>query len=258
MEESTEQSIGRLIERLDSPRFSERARATLELQRLGPAAIESLEKVVVRGSSEAAGRALGILKRNFLSDNEQLSAPAREALQRIAELENHPSALQAQRILTPPEPKPSAARPRQVPMPAVPMNQQIQVQIKSVNGQREIKINENGREFRFRDDGDGIAVERPDGQGGVKKDRYKDKGELKEKDPAAHKMYERYAGQGNRIQFQIGDPFRRGFPGFQIRPRNDIRPRRSIPEIRRPQPPTPRPAPPQRTPKPKLDDIIEV
>ena len=228
----------------------------MDLQRLGSAAIESLERVVLHGSSEAAGRALGILKRNFFSDSEQLSAPAREALQRIAQTENHPSALQAQRILTPPEPepKPSAARPRQVPLPVAPMNQQIQVQIKSVNGQREIKINENGREFRFRDDGDGIAVERPDGKGGVQKDRYKDKAELKEKDPDAYQVYERYAGRGNRIQLQIGGPFRRAFPRFQMQPGIEVQPRRTIPEIRRPQPPAPRPAPT----KPKLGDIIEV
>ncbi len=258
IDDATEQTVQRLIEQLDSPRFSERMRATTNLQRLGSAAVKPLEKVVLGGSSEAAGRGLGILHSHSKSDDPQLATTAREALQRIAESDG-PSAPLAQRILTPPQSASGSkgTRPVAVPMPAVPVNQRIQVQIKSVNGQREIKVNENGREYRFSDLGDGLAVERPDGKGGLKKDRYKSKEELKEKDPAAYEIYKRYAGQGNGIQLQIGGPFGRGFPNLQIQPRIEIRPRRTIPQLRRPDA-IPRPAPPKPAPTPKLDNKIEV
>jgi hypothetical protein len=259
------------IEKLDAPRFSERARASLELQRLGSAAIEPLEKVVRNGDSEAAGRALGILKRNFLSDNPKLSDPAREVLSRIANTEDHPQAPFAQRILTPPESEAQpSARPRALRVPApVPIKMNIQVQIKSVNGKKDIQIKQNGQQFRFRDQADGIEVERPDGKGGIKKDKYKDKDELKTKDPEAHQIYERYSGKGNRIQIQIGQPFQKQIPRFQIQPRIEIRPRRTLPDLRRPDGEAPRAVPPQAVPpqpaprpvpkpKPKLSDTIEV
>ena len=263
-----DQQVQQWIERLDAPRFSDRARASLELQRLGSAAIEPLEKVVLEGESEAAQRALGILKRNLLSDNPKSSDPAREVLQRIAETDNHPQAPIAERILTPPEsePQPSAQR-RALPRPVAPIRMNIQVQIRSVNGKKDIQIKQNGQEFRFRDEADGIAVERPDGKGGVKKEKYKDKEELKTKDPEAHQIYERYSGQGNRIQIQIGQPFQRQIPGLQIRPRIQVRPPQALPNQRRPkadtppapaQPTPPQPAPPQPAPTPKLSDTIEV
>ncbi len=264
-----DQQVQRWIERLDAPRFSDRARASLELQRLGSAAIEPLEKVVLQGDSEAAERALGILKRNLLSDNPKFSDPAREVLQRIAKTENHPQAPFAERILTPPEsePQPSARR-LAVPMRVAPMKMNIQVQIRSVNGKKDIQIKQNGQQFRFRDEGDGIAVERPDGKGGVKKEKYKNKEELKTKDPEAHQIYERYSGNGNRIQIRIGQPFQRQVPGLQIRPRIEVRPPQALPDQRRPKaetpPAPPQPAPPQPAPqrpappRPKLSDTIEV
>lgn len=252
---SIDEKVQQLIERLDSSRFSDRARATSELQRMGAAAIEPLEKVVLNGSSEAAIRALSILKQNFKSDSGQLSDPARQALERIARAEDHPNAQLADQILNPPPPMPKTPAPRRRP-PALPMNRRIQVAIKSVNGQREIKITEDGRKFKFNDVEGGIAVERPDGKGGVKKERYKDKDEMKEKDPEAYSIYQKYVGK-NRIQFKFGQPFGPGIPQFAPQPGIELRERRAIPELRRP--PAPRGAPaPREAPKPKLDNTIEV
>ena len=59
VQDVNEQTVERLIQRLDSPRFSERVRATAQLQHMGQAAIKPLEKVVLRGNSEAAERAAG-------------------------------------------------------------------------------------------------------------------------------------------------------------------------------------------------------
>lgn len=255
--ESVEAMVESLIGQLDSPRFSERARAMTDLQRLGHAAIKPLEQVVLGGTAEAAQRALDILKRNFKSDDQGRSSAASEALRRIAQKENHPFAPKAQLILTPPQPKPQPPRIRapQLPQLNPPVRMQIQVQMKSVNGRKEVTIKENGREFKFNEDEGGITVQRPDDKGGVKKTVYKNKDELKKKDPEAFGKYERYAGKGMGINIQMGGGFKGGIPQFQIRPQLQPPPP-VIPEIRRPKPL--RPIPERRKPEPKLDDTIEV
>jgi hypothetical protein len=130
------------------------------------------------------------------------------------------------------------------------MNQQIQVQIKSVNGERDVTINHNGRVFRFRSNGGGIAVQRPDGKGGIKKDRYKDMDELKQKDSEAHNLYKTFAAPGDGIQIRLRHPFH-GIPGLQVPPRIELRQQPT-------KPPAPDPVPPKQAPKASLENIIEV
>ena len=77
------------IEMLDSPRYRDRAEATAKLQRSGGSAIEAVERMVTRGSSEASDRALRILEEHYKNDDEILKEVSAEALQRIAERTDH-------------------------------------------------------------------------------------------------------------------------------------------------------------------------
>ncbi len=109
-EERTDKDVSQVetwIEMLDSPKYRDRAEATAKLQRSGGSAIEALQQIVIRGSSEASDRALGILEDHYNNDDEILKEVSAEALQRIAEQTEHAKSKAAQRILEPAEPTPS-------------------------------------------------------------------------------------------------------------------------------------------------------
>ena len=268
VETPLQQQVIDAIERLDSSKFSERNAAERQLQQMGDAAIQPLESVVLTGDLDSSNRALAILKKHFQSDRIAMSRLAGEALQRIADNRSHPKAAAAQKILQPPVISPNRRR-SQPRFPQIPqaggMQNRISISVKTVNGRREIKVDQNGQKWRFADDPNGgIQVERPDGQGGKKAARYNDKKALEQADPEAFKMYERYA-KGNGIQMQFGggmfgQPFQ--FPGMQVPQIGPPAIRR--PEIQRPlgplRPIQPRqPQPENRKPRlPPADQLIEV
>ena len=265
-------AVQSLIEQLESARFSERAAAAAQLQKLGQAANQPLERVVLQGSPEASKRALEILSKNYRSNSPALSSSAKESLRRLADREQHPKSKAAQQILEPkvqlenrPGTQPQLLRPAN----PVQIRKQIQIQMRSVNGQREIKVIENGKEFRFKDGDGSITVERPDEKGQLKKTQYKDAKELEAKDPEAFKKYKQYGqnggGGGIKIQMGIGGGF--GRP-FGVRPLNDPfgpnpfgqpqRPRRAEPDSQNRTPRGDAPKPDNKPVKPKLKNVIEV
>ncbi|TWT92043.1 hypothetical protein [Stieleria varia] len=219
-EQRTRQQIEHWIEQLGSKDESMQNAASEHLNRLGTDAHEALENVVRNGSPEVAERALMLLKRAYDSDERSRSFSAADALHRLAQ-SDLPLSKRAAEILSAPTDDPNdvealrrrlqlrAQRNRQ-PMfrgGQVAGGQSISISVRSVNGVREITVIENGRTFEFKDVSGGIEVQRPDEQGGIKREVYSDADEMKEKDAEAFSVYERANGNGSGIRMQIGGGF---------------------------------------------------
>ena len=282
-ESKVDQRVDELIEQLDSAKFSERVAATRQLQRMGASAIKPLESVVINGNTEAANRALELLKRNYKSGVPSLSKPSADALRRIANNHQHPMSRAAESVLEPAQPIQSPNAPRLAPAPLRPaplrrppvvQQGRVSVSVRIINGQRDVSIKENGTQWRFRDTANGgVQVERPDGNGGVKKATYKDEKAFEQADAEAFKKFKQYTkGNGNRINLQFNGGMFPAIPGMQG-PRMQL-PNLQVPQIQIPQRLNPgqlnpgdgqlRPLRPRQRiekPKPKLPaggDLIEV
>ena len=73
------------IEQMESSKFTVRRNAARQLERIGAAAIEPLEKLVRDGSLDASEGALEILQKHLSGGIIQLAEKARESIQRIAD-----------------------------------------------------------------------------------------------------------------------------------------------------------------------------
>jgi hypothetical protein len=218
-------SINKLIQDLESRDFPTRESATNELTRLGKAAVPALQAAALGKNRESSGRAFGILRKLFQSQDAEVKAATKEALEQIVEKDVPAISRQAELLLNPPKP------PRQRGVRA-----QIQVQIqlggggrkvsiRTVNGVKQIDAEENGRKVHIEDDPrNGIKVKitekNADGKEETKEYEAKNADDLKKKHPDAHKVYEKYSKGGgiNVIQLgipQIRFPFRR-IPNRQI------------------------------------------
>lgn len=191
-----------LIERIHSPRSSDRRSATRELQKMGISGHPVLRRLAETGDADTAARAIDLLREASSSGNEALAESARESLHRIAN-QNGAGAKMAEDILNAAD-RPSRNLPPAVPPLqqlrqlqlnfAQPMRRQTRISIRSVNGVRSIEVTENNRQFKFRDTGNGLEVERPGVNGGVQRATYKDANELKKKDAEAYGHYQRAGG----------------------------------------------------------------
>jgi hypothetical protein len=275
--DTLEQQIRTWIEMLDSPRYRDRATASTNLQNLGAAAIETLERVASEGGSEASERAIEILKRHFHGPDGVLKAKASEALERIAAQTDLSKSKVAEKILTPAQEPQAVPMIPQLPIFQMPANQRITVRVTIRDGDKDIQIEENGKSIRVRENQkDGIQVERKDANGNIEKKSFKDETELKEKDPEAHRAYERGNGGGIKLEFNgraQGMPNAPdGFPGDppnldEIRKQHEalhqqhlerirqLREGRGIEQPLKPVDPEPAPEPAA---EPKIIDALEV
>jgi hypothetical protein len=204
-----------LIKQLDADNFADRQNASEKLSEAGAAAIEPLQKAAGSDSREASRRAIEILTKHLESD--ALKAIARQALEKIASSDRPIASRLAKAALNP---KPEGQDQPGV-IQLVPGQIQIQVQAVAGNGRnvrtkitdgvKEIEAEENGQKVKIVDDPkNGIKLEiteTKDGKETTRKVEAKNAEELKKQDPEAHKIYEKYSGQGG-IQIQ----------GFQIQP----------------------------------------
>lgn len=212
-----EAQIARLVEQLDAPRFAERQTAQQQLADAGKGALPALEKAAQSENREVSGRALEVIERHFLGTDESLKAAAKESLERLAKSSSESAARRARDVLSPPKPQTIQ------PQPGIPGlrvgGARIQIQVggnaggnfkkmtvKSVNGNKEIEIEENGRKVKIVDDpANGIKVEvteTKDGKETTKKYEAKNAEELKTKHPEAHKLYDEYSKAPAGIQIQ--------------------------------------------------------
>lgn len=226
--------VDELIDQLDSPRFSQRKQAVRRLESRGAEAHQALESAIKTRGAETADRCLEILSRAYHSEDEKTSASAAESLQRIAQ-GNGVHAKAAANLLSPPaDPRDKQMGRRgfgQWPQMIPPgiggapglgggANRRTSISVRTINGVREIMVEENGLRYEFKDVDGGLEVSRPDGKGGLKTKTFRDAKELKEKDPEAHQKYERAVGSGNGIQIRMGAGLgrmgRMQIPGFGI------------------------------------------
>jgi hypothetical protein len=207
--------IDELIRQLDANRFSQRQTATHELARLGVKAIAALEKAAVGESREVTTRSIDILKRHFKDGTADAKAAAKESLERIKKGEHPVASRLADQALNPePEAAPPMAVPRigvvpgqiQIRMQAIGGANGQRIQMKNVNGIKEVEVQEQDRKVKIVDDPqNGIKMEiteKKDGKETTKKYAAKNADDLKKQDPEAHKIYEKYSRQQGGIQIQ--------------------------------------------------------
>lgn len=261
------------VERMKSPRSSDRRSATRELQSMGISVHPVLRHMAETGDAETAIRAIELLREASRSRNEAVAESARQSLEGIAKKDGA-GAKVAEDILKGPT-RPSRSLPpaiqgqqrfRQLQMKlAQPMRRQIR--ISTINGVRSIEVTENNRRFKFRDTRNGLEVERPNGKGGVQRATYQDANDLRAKDAEAYGHYQRAGGDkanglGGMALPLLGNP-PNGDGGF--RPRMQVPnqlPLLNLPEFPKLRLKQPHPTRPggkiQNAPKPPKPQRIEV
>jgi hypothetical protein len=221
--------IAQWVRQLDADEFSVREAAQAKLAaaagnpRSGSAAIAELAKAAVGDSLEVTVRAIDVLKKFYQSSDQATRDAAKEALQKMAKSDRPAASRRAEQILKP------APKPGQDPnmggiffggggMGIVQGNIQVvavagagtkKVSVKTVNGVKDIDVEENGKTVKIHDDPQqGIKIEatsKKDGKDVTEKYEAKDADELKKKHPEGYKLYEQYGkNQAGQVQIQLG------------------------------------------------------
>jgi hypothetical protein len=219
--------VGDLIERLDSPEFSERQEASRLLADLGPEAFPTLERTVAAGSREASLRALDLLKQQFQHGDLPAKDAAREALSRLADSNNVTTAQRARDVLNPPvertavtpwggipngqPPQVNFARVNFGGVPAGNLGAVRRVSYSEINGRRGVEISERDRVVKMETwPGGSIEItitERVNGRNVERKVIARDRDDLARKDAESAKLYDEYHRRG-------GAPLGGVAPGF--------------------------------------------
>ncbi len=210
-----------LAAELDADEFAVRQAASAELAKLGKAGLPALEQAAASKSAEASTRAFEILRNHAQGTDAELQAAATQTLQKIAAGDDASAARRAQEVLKP-KPSPAASdAPNAIPgrirlggiggegirirVAAVAGGAQ-RMSVKNVNGVKDIEVEEEGRKVKIHDDPEaGIEMsvtEKKDGKEETKEYKAKNAEELKEKHPAAHKIYEQYNQAGGAIKIE--------------------------------------------------------
>jgi hypothetical protein len=220
--------ISRLLQDLDDAEFVRRQEASQRLTEAGKTVFPELEKAAQEGSREVSGRALEILQRHYERGEDDTKQAAKAALERLAAGGNAGAAQRANNVLNPPpEPAvdplgrfgalPIRAGNIQIQIAANNGNNVRRVQVRNINGKKEIELEENGKKTKVQDGANGgIEVEitqKVNGKETTEKIQAKDLAELKTKSPDAARIYEQYQQQGNGIQVQFGGGGQNGLPG---------------------------------------------
>lgn len=217
-----EPPVAELIKKLEAENFAERQAASDELVKRGKAALPALAEAARSESAETVTRSLDILRQQLEDKDTELQAAAKDALEKLAKGEGAAARRAAEML----KPKATAAPQQAVPM-AIPLAPGIRVfggggairiaaaaadgggrkvSMKEVDGVKEIDVVEGDRTIKINDDpAKGIKVqvtEKKDGKEETKQYEAKSAAELKEKHPAAHKLYEEYKSGGIAIRFE--------------------------------------------------------
>ncbi len=211
---STAEDVTQLVQQLDAPEFSERQEASRKLSEAGRGVFPQIEKAAESGTREVASRGIEILKNHFQGGDDETKQAAKAALERLAKGGNPAAAQRATEALNPP--------PQQVGLPAgnigvinpaiLPIAQRMQfgvlpaapgvgrrIRVQSINGKREVEQQEGDKITKVRDGTNGgieaEITEKVNGKDTTRKVEAKDLNELKQKEPAAADIYERYANR---------------------------------------------------------------
>ena len=208
----TDADIETMVDDLDANRFSQRQAAGQKRKQVGKGARAALMDAALGDNREPATRAMAILKEHFNKGNDDLKEAAKEALKKLAAGKKTTIARIAKEVLEPEPPKqqPRFRGPRlgggQIQIQFQAGGAGRKMQVKTINGVKEIKVTENEQQIKIVDDpNNGIQVEiteKVDGKEKTRQFKAKDAAELKKKHPEAHKVYEKFK-QGGGIQFQF-------------------------------------------------------
>ncbi len=213
------------VKEMDSDKFDIRDKAVEKLTAAGKAAIPAVMKAAKGKSLEVTVRSIRVLKNLLESKDDDTKAAAQAALEELAKDEKHESGEQARDVLKSVRPRRPdgaigsivlkggrltvGAGGRLVIEGGVTIGggKGMTISVTSVNGKKEINVEEKGRKIKINEDKDGIVVavtEVPAGKKKAETKTYKaaDAKELKKKHPEAHKLYEKHArgGMAQRIQ----------------------------------------------------------
>lgn len=203
--QADEAGTAELIKQLDADAFKEREAASRKLAETGKAAIPALTETVLRGRPEPASRAFEILKEHFQNGDDATKAAAKEALESIVQEGRQIMVSQARNLL---DPQPQSRSISPFAPAGIALNGAKRMTVKTVNGVKEIEVDEADRKIKISDDPkNGIKMEVAETKNGkteTKKYYAKSADELKKKHPDAHELYEKY-GKGNpAIQVRAG------------------------------------------------------
>jgi hypothetical protein len=211
--------INRLVEQLDSPRFAERQAASHKVTMAGIEAIKPLKVAAIAGSREQAKRAIEVLQKFLKSGEVKTRDQAHSAMVEISTCDNKAAALRAKSILEAAQPAEDFFTPRAgVPLAPIQMIQPFQfgqgqirlnvqiignqrmIQIRNINGVKDITVKEGSRTIKIHDDpNQGIQIEiteKKDGKQKTEKYTAKDAQNLKKQHPEIYKLYVKHS-QGN-------------------------------------------------------------
>jgi len=209
--ELTPTQVAELIKQLDDVNFNKRQTATRKLAQAGEQVIPALEEAAKGDSREVITRSIDILKKLMEGGAE---APAKAALERLAESDRPSTSQRARNALKPAEgEQPGGLQPFGQMFPGggnVQGNIQIRVlggpgakkiSIKNNNGNKQIEAEEGDKKIKISEEAGGkikveITQKNDQGKEETKKYEAKDAAELKKKHPEAHKEYEKYSKQG--------------------------------------------------------------
>ncbi|MGA2616337.1 MAG: hypothetical protein ABSF26_01930 [Thermoguttaceae bacterium] len=209
--------IARLVEQLDSDRYSERETASEKLSAVGRPAVAALTKAALGGSLEVTDRSIRVLRRLLAGSDEAAKTAAKIALETIAGSDRSAAAGRAKAALNaaqPQSPAPGALGGITIgggPLQIFGNARARRLSVKNVNGAKEIEAQEDGRSVKISDHPQqGIQIEvttKKDGKDTVQKYQAKDADELKKKHPEGYKLYQEYsqnqAGAGGVAAIQI-------------------------------------------------------
>jgi len=214
--------LGGLVEQLGAPEFAERQEASRKLSEAGKSIFPQIEKAAEAGSREVATRAVEILKRHHTGGDLETKEAAKAALERLAKCGNPAAAQRASNALNP-QPAATIQQPAigginpavlqqlqqrgiQIQLGGIAPGQNVvrRTSIRTINGQREIEVQEGDRNTKVKDGANGgieaEITEKVNGKETTRKIEAKDLEDLKKKDADVARIYEMYNRVGRGIQ----------------------------------------------------------
>jgi hypothetical protein len=220
--------VEQLLKQLDADAFDQREAASQALREAGIANLPDLEKTIAGESLEAASRAYDIVVYFYEKGNATDKAAATEVLKRVVAGKSS-SAMRAKQLLEKPLPTttsdqlPDRVRiraadgfrimPDGIHIEALAVggkNVQQSVSVSFRNDEKTLKFSNNDQKIELTESADksikGQITQKKDDKDTTEKIEVKDAEELKEKFPAAHKIYEQYIlkkGGAGGIEFRV-------------------------------------------------------
>jgi hypothetical protein len=266
---STAEDVTHLVEQLDAPEFSQRQEASRKLGEAGRAVFPQVEKAAETGTREVASRGIEILRSHFQGGDDETKQAARASLERLAKSGNPAAAQRATEALTPEQQQVGlpvgnlnglnpaiqlalqrqiqAAQAQRIQIGGVPRVAGIarRTTVRSINGKREVEHQEGDKTTKVRDGANGgieaEITEKVNGKETTRKVEAKDLNDLKQKEPAAAEVYERYAlrpaarpaaGTADSLKKQL-ESLDRTLETYKARLPNDPNVQRSIDSLKR-------------------------